>query len=346
MTSNIDGFNPDDPGVAMLVEASRDIPARDIVLVAMGPLAALPNAERIVLDVRELDSQARPWNVPGALAKARALVWPRAHLGKDFAQQCLARAGLSVAEGGLVQCAVRKQKGADSVEDFMADLFGNVRIAGRDRGYRLLQSVRGPKFRDEEARRVLALEYEIEDPLLGDLRLCTAPGVFSRQKLDAGTKALIEFAAEQALPRLPLRVLDVCAGVAPLGLWAARRWPSCEVYAVESSLLASTLARRNVARAGLEERVRVDARDGLPPEVPTAWDGTVDVALVNPPTHADPAELRRLLGPLVAWLGPAGRAWIVASRGEQILSAIGSLRFDATSHRVDRYSIVELRLSA
>lgn len=346
------GFNALDPGVDMLVRAAEGVAEDRILMVATGNLPGLDGAARYVLDVREQHPLGVPWVAPGTIAprpatwptpKALALVWPRAHLGKDFMQQCLALAGLGVETGGTVLCAVRKQKGADSVASFMAELFGIIDVLGRDRGYRLLRSERGPRFDAEAAGELLALHYEVRDPVLGELVLRTAPGVFARQKLDAGTRALLEFAGALPAEREPRRVLDLCAGVAPLAMWAASTWPTCEALAVESNLLAVELARHNVASAGLTARVQVVANDGLPSlEAFGAWSGAVDVALINPPTHADPAELRALLRPLREWLAPAGRAFLVANRGEQIVSALEGEPFTATLHRAEGYSIVEL----
>lgn len=353
----VDGFNPSDPGVTMLLDATAGVPPQSIVLVAMGPLPGMGSATRIVLDIREMTSDSRPWVLPGSAeldvpsvagTHTLALVWPRAHLGKDFTYQCLARAGLELGDGGSVLCAVRKQKGADSVADFMAELFGNVRVEGRSRGYRLLHSRRDARFQGDQARALLRQTYEIRDAVLGELVLRTAPGVFARQKLDAGTRCLIEFAQAWPFQSMPRRVLDVCAGVGPLALWAARQWPEAQVLAIESNLLAVELARRNAADAAVETRVEIQARDGLPPltEVRDAWRGSVDVALINPPTHADPSGLRSLLCPLEHWLAPQGRAWIVANRPEQISGALASSPFTLEVTRREGYSIVTLRVPA
>lgn len=351
-TSDSTGFNAHDPGVEMLVRAAEGVPQDRILLVATGNLPRLDDAARVVLDVREQHPRGVPWVAPGTIApqvavwpvpKTLALVWPRAHLGKDFMQQCLALAGLGVEAEGAVLCAVRKQKGADSVASFMAELFGMVDTVERDRGYRLFRSERGARFDETAAHELLALHYEVHDPVLGDLVVRTAPGVFARQKLDAGTRALIEYVRGSPPSAPPRRVLDLCAGVAPLASWAASTWPTCRALAVESNLLAVELARHNVASAGLSARVEVVPHDGLPPlEACRAWAGAVDLALINPPTHADPAELRALLLPLREWLAPEGRAFLVAHRGEQIVGALGSDAFATAIHRVEGYSIVEL----
>ena len=67
--------------------------------------------------------------------------------------------------------------------------------------------------------------------------LSSAPGVFSRRALDAGTAALIEHATE-VVDDAPAHVVDLCCGIGPLSLYAAKRWSACRVTAVDSNLLA------------------------------------------------------------------------------------------------------------
>mgnify|MGYP002145242000 CR=1 FL=1 len=90
-----------DPGIRLLAAAVRDVDPRELLLVHSGPLPGLrPGATRLILDVRERDDAAGTTCVPasrGAAARpladnfAAAVVWPRAHLGKDFSEVCLFR---------------------------------------------------------------------------------------------------------------------------------------------------------------------------------------------------------------------------------------------------------------
>src|SRR5688572_1796721 len=257
----IEGANPSDPGVALLADAVVGVDSREILLVACGEIPGVgPDATRLVLDVREL---GRPGARPFALDPdapldgfAHALVWPRAHLGKDFTFACLATGALALREGGTLHCAVRKSKGADSIGEHMATLLGGVEVVARDRGYRRLAAVRGAAFDRERARASLVVRYRIADPLLGDLTLESAPGVFARRELDLGTRCLIEHAAAH-VDVAPARVLDLGAGTGPLALWAARRWPAAHVLAIEANLLAAGSCESNARANGLADRVRV-----------------------------------------------------------------------------------------
>jgi 16S rRNA G1207 methylase RsmC len=338
----VDGLNADDVGVRMLAEAVAGAEAAGLLLVCSGdlPRASRPESTRLVLDVRETStSVARPILVgPGLVADLtrrfeHAVVWPRAHLGKDFTQQCLARAALALVEGGQLWCAVRKDKGADTVGRFMAALLGNVETQRRERRYRLLRSERRAHVDADLASQTLDVRYRLEDPLLDGLVVRACPGVFSRRELDAGTRQLIEHAA--ALSLRPTRVLDLCCGVGPLALWAAHRWP-VDVVAVDSNAIAVAMCTENAMASGLVDRVQVCLHDGLPAPVEP-----VDLALVNPPTHAPPAVLERLLAGLRLWLRPGGLALAVASRPGRVIDAFESAGARTRAHARASYTIVE-----
>src|SRR5690606_17823914 len=161
----------------------------------------------------------------------------------------------SLAPGGVLFCAVRKQKGAEGVADFMAALLGDVRVVKRDRGYRLLQAVRTDAVDTALMTEALSCRYTIVDPRLGSLRLSAMPGVLSRRGLDAGTACLLDHRAR--LDPTPATAVDLGCGIGALALWAARRWPTLEILAVDSNVRAVACATANAAAAGLDDRVRV-----------------------------------------------------------------------------------------
>ena len=121
------------------------------------------------------------------------------------------------------------------------------------------------------------------------------------------------------------RVLDLCTGNGSLAVLAAMAWPEVEVDASDLSADALAVAAINVARHGLQSRIRLRQGDGL-----AAADGVYDLVLCNPPyvnaeaMAALPAEyraepelalaggadgmdfVRRLLAELPAHLSPHG----------------------------------------
>jgi ribosomal protein L3 glutamine methyltransferase len=89
------------------------------------------------------------------------------------------------------------------------------------------------------------------------------------------------------------RVLDLCTGNGSLAVLAAMAWPDVQVDASDLSAEALEVARINVERHGLGERIRLLQSDGL-----AALPGPYDLILCNPPyvnsasMAALPAEYR------------------------------------------------------
>lgn len=343
-----------DPGVALLAAAVRSVVPHDLLIVHAGPLPGLrPGATRLVLDVREL---AEPGAAPGTTLVpatldwrpeprfAAAVVWPRAHLGKDFSEACLALGALALRPGGELLCAVRKAKGGPSLARAMAEICGEVTVLRRDAQYFLYMSQRTDRFDAAAAAARLDVRYAIADPLLGETPLLAAPGVFCRKHLDDGTRALLSHleATRVLADAPPRRVLDLGAGVGPLALWAARRWHDARVLAVDSNLLAVTLVAENARRLGVADRVEARASDGLPAKPSGAVrPGVVDLALVNPPTHAEPDAFAALVAPLRAWLRPGAPAWFVVNRGGRLTAILAAAGARISVHEVPGFQLVE-----
>lgn len=74
------------------------------------------------------------------------------------------------------------------------------------------------------------------------------------------------------------RVLDLCTGNGSLAVLASLAWPEVQVDAADLSPEALEVARQNVERHGLAERIRLIRSDGL-----AALDGPYDLVLCNPP---------------------------------------------------------------
>lgn len=340
-------FNPADPGVRLLARAAQDTPPEALALVYGGPLPGLrPGATRWAIDVRE-QSQAEPatlvapWSVDTTPRFQTAAVWPRAHLGKDFSEACLALAASVLRPGGRLLCAVRKDKGAASLARTIAALLGGCETLERDRGYHLLAADKSDRFDAAAAAALLAVRYEIAEPLLGETPLLSAPGVFCRKHLDDGTRALLTAlaAAELATPR---RIVDLGAGIGPLALWAAQRWPKGHVLAVESNVIATDLVRENAARLGCA-RVEALLSDGLPAAHP--WRGTVDLALINPPTHAPPEAFAALVKPLPRWLREGGEAWFVVNRSGRLIQVLKDTQAQIDAQEAPGFWVVRARWS-
>jgi len=76
----------------------------------------------------------------------------------------------------------------------------------------------------------------------------------------------------------PQRVLDLCTGSGCLAVLAALRWPEASIDATDLSADALAVARRNVDRHALQQRITLLQGDGL-----AATDRHYDLILCNPP---------------------------------------------------------------
>jgi ribosomal protein L3 glutamine methyltransferase len=90
------------------------------------------------------------------------------------------------------------------------------------------------------------------------------------------------------------RVLDLCTGNGSLAVLAAMAWPEVTVDAADLSADALAVARLNVERHGLQDRIRLLQGDGLA----ATGEASYDLILCNPPyvnqasMDALPAEFR------------------------------------------------------
>lgn len=74
------------------------------------------------------------------------------------------------------------------------------------------------------------------------------------------------------------RVLDLCTGNGSLAVLAALAWPEVQVTAADISADAMAVARSNIDRHGLQERITLQHSDGL-----SDLTGPWDLILCNPP---------------------------------------------------------------
>lgn len=134
--------------------------------------------------------------------------------------------------------------------------------------------------------------------------LVTARGVFSGERLDPGTRVLIEHAPD---PRG--LTVDVGCGWGPLSLDAALRNPQAEVIGVDVNEAARELTAENARRLG----VRVTTAD---PEtaLELIGDRGIDHLVSNPPIRVGKAELHTILSAWLPRLAPGGAAYLVVAK--------------------------------
>jgi len=118
-----------------------------------------------------------------------------------------------------------------------------------------------------------------EQAIFGDVRILTAPGLVMTPQ--PATRALVDVAVEWIGSR-PSRVAGVGTGTGAVAIAVALRAPAARVWAIDDSDDAIALARTNVARNGLQDRIEVLSGNLLEP-VPDQ----LDLVVANLPYHAE-----------------------------------------------------------
>lgn len=250
-----------------------------------------------------------PWDLPEGSAAQIALA-PPADRGNARVLAELRAGARALRPDGRLYLALHKDQGAKRYQKSVAELFGEVRVLARERGWRLV-----------EARQPVPHTTPVDEPWRSfeaeGLRLETLPGVHSAGRLDPGTALLISTVDWKGLAGR--EVLDLGCGSGILALLAARA--GGRVTAVDDDLAAVVSTRHNVERLGMPVAVKHS-------DVDSALSGMrFDVVLSNPPFHvgrgvrlavpeAFMAASRRLLR-------PGGELWLVANRQLPYERALG-----------------------
>ena len=138
------------------------------------------------------------------------------------------------------------------------------------------------------------------------VRVATASGVFSGDRLDPGTRVLLD-----AVPDPPATgaLVDLGCGWGPVAIALAQAAPEARVVAVDVNERARQLTADNAARLGLEG-VRVVTPEDAAPLVA----GGIDELWSNPPIRIGKPALHELLRTWLRRLSPGGRAQLVVSK--------------------------------
>jgi 16S rRNA (guanine1207-N2)-methyltransferase len=134
--------------------------------------------------------------------------------------------------------------------------------------------------------------------------LTTASGIFSPERIDAGTEVLL---ANVPTPPPGGNLLDLGCGWGPIALSLAIHSPHATVWAVDVNERALDLVRRNARSLGLNN-VNACTPDDVPTEVRflAIWS--------NPPIRVGKNELHGLLERWLPRLESGSDAWLVVQR--------------------------------
>ena len=157
-----------------------------------------------------------------------------------------------------------------------------------------------------------------------NFRFLTDKGVFSRGRLDRGTKLLIETMDVSE----SLKILDLGCGYGPIGICAAKFSPESEVVMIDINSRAYELAKQNIKLNQLAN-ARVFLGDGFEP----VSDMKFDLILFNPPIRAGKQLVFSLIARSKEFLNQAGALLVVArtKQGSKSILRYMSEVFDIAS---------------
>ncbi|MCZ0857001.1 methyltransferase [Actinomyces israelii] len=152
----------------------------------------------------------------------------------------------------------------------------------------------------------------------------TASGVFCPDRLDRGTRVLLDHVPD---PPATGAFLDLGCGWGPIALALADAAPHARVLATDVNERALELTARNAAAAG-HAGVRVLEASALRAQLER--DATrLDLIWSNPPVRIGKRALHALLASWLELLAPDGEAWLVVAKNLGADSLAASLAGEA-----------------
>lgn len=278
-----------------------------------GQLTGLGEVHWRPVDVREalrVPADVDTQGIAGTGAYDRAIVPIPAD--RDLARRWLLTARDALRVEGVLVLAGANAEGAKSVIADAARVFG----APAAEYYRQKHRIARFRMRDEErdlppwasADGIVPGTWQRFDVDLDEqtISLETQPGVFAGNRLDAGTRLLLEHVRVER----GVRVLDIGCGAGVIGIAASRRGAG-HVDLVDANLLAVETSARNLDRLGVTGRAFAS-------DVFSAVGGErYDLIASNPPfhrgKHVDYSVADRLIGEAPEHLTRSGRLLIVAN---------------------------------
>lgn len=228
--------------------------------------------------------------------------------GKVLAHQFVADAAAVLKPGGRFYLAGHKRAGIKPFVAHARKVFGNGQVIALKKGYRVAVCVKdeGTVVPETGYHHWHKSSAEVDGQTYP---FVSKPGVFSWDKLDAGTHILIE--------TMKIRpgdtVLDLGCGWGIIGLIAAQKAQQGQVTLVDSSSVAVEAARRTLALNSV-----LNARVCLSDGAAAVHDVRFDVVVTNPPFHqerqTDYNVAHQFIRDAASVLQRRGRLYVVANR--------------------------------
>ena len=147
-------------------------------------------------------------------------------------------------------------------------------------------------------------------------------GVFSKDKLDTGTRILLETILKYE--KNPISVLDLGCGIGPVGVVLSTFWDT-EMTMIDVNERAVQLARCNMEN--IHKSATLLCQDGI-------QTGEYECIVLNPPIRTGKEVIYRLFDECMNHLKKDGRFWIVMRKQHGASSAVK--HFEERGYHVER----------
>ena len=164
------------------------------------------------------------------------------------------------------------------------------------------------------------------------LRLETEPGLFSPQRADAGTLAMLSLISFE----LGDKILDLGCGYGLVGILAAHHVDAGSVVMVDNDPRAVAVARRNADANGVPD-VTVGLSDGSM----GTWETGFTKIISNPPYHVDFSVPKHFIEKGFNRLALGGTMWMVTKRRDWYRNKLGAIFGGCRVHEIDGYYVFE-----
>lgn len=230
--------------------------------------------------------------------------------------------------GGHLLLAGERRRGIESYRERVGEVYGAVekrRQAGRRRLYTAQKTTERPGVPPVE----VSSRFEVSDIPGGSFVFETKAGVFSRDHIDPGSRALLE----AVKPEPTDRIADVGCGYGAIGIPLARLGNA--VTLIDDDLRSIACTRKNLRLNAVEAKVLTSDLFA------SVGHRRFDLVVSNPPFHAGQAVSKPLIGGAHAHLDVGGRLWMVVMRATPYATAIGRVFGNVqTVSKTDSYTIL------
>lgn len=226
--------------------------------------------------------------------------------GRETAHQFIADAAAVLKPGGRLYLAGHNAAGIKPFIAYAKEILGNAETLTYKKGCRVALCNKNERTTIPQTDYYRWREFDAQ---VGEqtYRFVSKPGVFSWDRLDAGTRTLLE--------TIKIRpndtVLDIGCGYGIIGTIAAQK--ARQVYMVDSDSIAVEAARRTLALNRITH-AHVLVSDGTE----AVRDVCFDLVISNPPFHqgrqTDYNVAHQFIREAAAILNPRGRLYLVANR--------------------------------